>query len=161
MSGQAQIGKNEKEISLEIESRAVTAKSKPKPTTVGKIQPADAEAIETFKDRARITLKVKNTGDRAIQVGSHVHFFEVNRYLDFDREKAFGMKLDVPAGSAARFEPGQEKELTLVEIGGKHYVWGFNNLTNGGTRTIYRKNLCFIKAKELGFKQIKSTEIKE
>ena len=122
--------------------------------TVGKIFPLDKQ-IETFPDRPRLKLKVKNAGDRPIQVGSHFHFFEANRALDFDREKAYGMKLDVPAGNAIRFEPGQEKEVTLVEIGGKHYVYGFNNLTDGSTRTKYRKILALQKAKTLLFKGAK------
>jgi urease beta subunit len=156
MSKQEQMSKECQRILMEIEPKAPTVEMRPKPMTVGKIQPAKAPDIETFPNRPRITLKVKNTGDRAIQVGSHCHFFEVNRHLEFDREKAFGMKLDVPAGSAARFEPGQEKELTLVEIGGKHFVWGFNNLTNGSTRVTNRQNLAFIKARQLGFKGIKT-----
>ncbi len=122
--------------------------------TVGKIFPADKE-IETFPGRSRLKFKVKNAGDRPIQVGSHFHFFEANRALDFDREKAYGMKLDVPAGNAIRFEPGQEKEVTLVEIGGKHYVYGFNSLTDGSTRTKYRKILALQKAKTLLFKGAK------
>jgi urease beta subunit len=77
-----------------------------------------------------VALSVWNTGDRAIQVGSHFHFFEVNRALHFDREAAFGMRLDIPAGTAVRFEPGDRKEVTLVAIGGARRVQGLNNLTN-------------------------------
>ncbi len=77
------------------------------------------------------TLSVWNTGDRAIQVGSHFHFFEVNRALRFDREAAFGMRLDVPAGTAVRFEPGDRKDVTLVTIGGARRVRGLNGLTDG------------------------------
>ncbi len=76
-------------------------------TDVGKIEPA-GEDIETFPNRRRVTLKVRNKGDRGIQVGSHFHFFEANRALEFDREKAYGMKLDLPSGTAVRLEPGQE-----------------------------------------------------
>ncbi|TJX12937.1 urease subunit beta [Tissierella creatinini] len=78
-------------------------------------------------------IRVGNHGDRAIQVGSHFHFFEVNKQLKFEREKAFGMRLDIPAGTAVRFEPGEEKDVNLVEIGGNKIVVGFNNLTNGPT----------------------------
>ena len=80
---------------------------------------------------ARVT--VVNTGDRPVQVGSHFHFFEVNKEMDFQREKAFGMRLNIPAGTAVRFEPGEEKEVTLVPFGGKRMVFGFNNLVNGET----------------------------
>ena len=76
-------------------------------------------------------MKVRNTGDRPIQVGSHFHFFETNRYLDFDRAAAFGMRLDIPANTATRFEPGDEKDITLVPYGGKQFVFGFNNLVDG------------------------------
>jgi len=122
--------------------------------TVGKIYLAQGD-IETFPKRKRVTLKVKNMGDRGIQVGAHFHFFEANRALDFDREKAYGMKLDLPSGTAVRFEPGQEKAVTLVEYGGKHYVYGFNNLVNGSVRTKYRKILALEKAKKLLFKGVK------
>ena len=119
--------------------------------TAGKIVLAK-EDIEIFPNRKRVTIKVRNEGDRAIQVGSHFHFFEANRALNFDREKAYGMKLDLPAGTAVRFEPGDEKELSLVEIGGKKYVHGFNNLVDGSVRTIYRKILAKEKAKKLKFR---------
>ena len=75
-------------------------------------------------------------------------------FLNFDRTKAYGMKLDLPSGGAVRFEPGQQKEVTLVEIGGKHFVHGFNNLVNGSTRTKYRLTESVRKAKELGYKGV-------
>ena len=84
--------------------------------------------------RPTVELIVANTGDRPIQVGSHFHFFEVNRALRFDREKAFGMRLNVPAGTAVRFEPGDEKRVTLVEIAGARRVFGLNGLSEGGDR---------------------------
>ncbi len=74
---------------------------------------------------------VKNTAERPVQVGSHFHFFEVNKALCFDRKKAFGMRLDIPAGAAVRFEPGEEKDVNLVLIGGQKKVYGLNGLTNG------------------------------
>jgi urease beta subunit len=76
-------------------------------------------------------LEVSNTGDRPIQIGSHFHFFEVNRALRFDRARAFGMRLNIPAGTAVRFEPGDDRTVMLVEIGGKAQVYGLNGLTNG------------------------------
>jgi urease beta subunit len=82
-------------------------------------------------NRRTVELVVTNTGDRPIQVGSHFHFFEVNRALRFDRVKAFGMRLCVPAGTAARFEPGDEKRVTLVELAGARKVYGLNALTEG------------------------------
>ncbi len=81
--------------------------------------------------RRETELEVSNTGDRPIQVGSHFHFFEVNRALRFDREAAFGMRLNIPAGTAVRFEPGDSKKITLVQIGGSKNVHGLNGLTNG------------------------------
>ncbi len=81
--------------------------------------------------RREIELEVANSGDRPIQVGSHFHFFEVNRALRFDRAAAFGMRLNIPAGTAVRFEPGDMKKISLVEIGGSKIVHGLNGLTNG------------------------------
>ncbi len=79
------------------------------------------------------TLKVRNTGDRPVQIGSHFHFFEVNRALEFDRAAAFGQHLNIPAATALRFEPGDEREVTLVPYEGKRAVYGFNNLVDGAT----------------------------
>lgn len=87
--------------------------------------------IRLNKGRTRVKLAVVNEGDRPVQVGSHFHFFEVNRGLVFDREKAFGMRLDIPSGTAVRFEPGEEKPVTLVELGGAKLAYGLNGLTNG------------------------------
>jgi urease subunit beta len=90
-----------------------------------------AAPVEINAGRPRLNLTVRNTGDRPIQVGSHFHFFEVNRALVFDRELAFGQRLDIAAGTAVRFEPGDQKEVTLVPFGGKRRVHGFNNLVDG------------------------------
>jgi urease subunit beta len=87
--------------------------------------------VEINAGRPRVKLGVRNTGDRPIQVGSHFHFFEVNRALAFDRLRAFGLRLDIAAGTAVRFEPGDQKEVTLVPFGGKMQVHGFNNLVDG------------------------------
>jgi urease subunit gamma/beta len=89
--------------------------------------------IELSPGRPRVTLRATNTGDRPIQMGSHFHFFEANRALEFDRARAFGMHLDIPAGTAVRFEPGVTKEVTLTVYGGTGEVVGMNNLADGGT----------------------------
>jgi len=81
--------------------------------------------------RANLSLTVAKTGDRPIQVGSHYHFAETNRALSFDRDAARGFRLDIPAGTAVRFEPGQSREVSLVAFGGDRAVWGFNGLING------------------------------
>lgn len=91
------------------------------------------EPIGINAGRETLTLSVANTGDRAIQVGSHFHFFEVNRALRFDRAAAFGMRLDIPAGTAVRFEPGDRKDVPLVALGGARRVNGLNGLTEGST----------------------------
>ena len=81
--------------------------------------------IELNKGRKTVTLDVSNTGDRPIQVGSHYHFFETNPALKFDRKKARGMRLNIPAGTAVRFEPGQSREVTLVALAGSRTIYGF------------------------------------
>lgn len=87
--------------------------------------------IEANAGRRTVKLTVANTGDRPIQVGSHFHFFEANKALRFERRQAFGMRLNVPAGTAVRFEPGDEKVVTLVELAGTREVYGLNALTEG------------------------------
>ena len=89
--------------------------------------------IEANQGRPGLQLTVANTGDRPIQVGSHFHFFEANKALKFDRARAFGMRLDIPAGTAVRFEPGDEKVVSLVGLGGARAVYGLNALTDGAT----------------------------
>jgi urease subunit beta len=96
----------------------------------GEIITPDGE-IELNAGRETLRLQVANTGDRPIQVGSHFHFFEVNTALHFNREQARGMRLDIPAGTAVRFEPGDEKEIVLVPLVGRRQVYGFNGLING------------------------------
>ena len=96
----------------------------------GEIIPAAGE-VELNAGLPRVALKVANTGDRPIQVGSHYHFFETNQGLRFDREKARGMRLDVAAGTAVRFEPGQERDVTLIPLGGKREVYGFRQKVMG------------------------------
>jgi urease subunit beta len=87
--------------------------------------------IELNAGRSQVRVSVANTGDRPIQVGSHYHFHEVNTALRFDREATKGMRLDIPAGTAVRFEPGDEKEVALVAFAGSREVYGFNNLIDG------------------------------
>lgn len=87
--------------------------------------------IELNSGAPSITLKVANTGDRPVQVGSHYHFFETNEALSFDREKARGMRLDIAAGTAVRFEPGQERDITLVPMSGGREIYGFQQKVMG------------------------------
>lgn len=89
------------------------------------------DPVTANADRRTVEMDVSNTGDRPIQVGSHFHFFEVNRALRFDRAQAFGMRLNIPAGTAVRFEPGDAKRVELTEIAGAKTVYGLNALTNG------------------------------
>ena len=89
------------------------------------------EDIVANVNRATAKIVVVNTGDRPVQIGSHFHFFEVNKQMEFDRAKAFGMRLNIPAGTAVRFEPGEEIEVELVEFGGNKKIFGFNNLVDG------------------------------
>lgn len=112
----------------------------------GEIRAAEGE-IELNAGRETTTVTVKNTGDRPVQVGSHYHFFETNKALEFDRAAAFGFRLDIPAGTAARFEPGQEKEVTLCSFGGNKRLSGLNNLTDGDD-----KATALQRARVAGFK---------
>jgi len=97
---------------------------------LGLVQALDGQ-LELNAGRRSVALTAVNTGDRPIQIGSHFHFFEVNKALEFDRAAAFGMRLDIPAGTAVRFEPGASKEVSLVEFGGRGELTGLNNLTDG------------------------------
>jgi urease beta subunit len=106
--------------------------------------------IEANAGRRSVRLTIANTGDRPIQVGSHFHFFEVNRALRFDRGQAFGMRLDIPAGTAVRFEPGDEKVVSLVELGGAREVHGLNALTDGASGDARRAE-SLRRAAEAGF----------
>ncbi|MDF2618577.1 MAG: urease subunit beta [Xanthobacteraceae bacterium] len=117
------------------------------PLAPGELLPLDGE-IELNAGRERTEVTAVNTGDRAIQIGSHFHFFEVNKALEFDRAKAYGKRLDIPAGTAVRFEPGQSKTLVLVSFGGERKVSGFNNLFQGDGDAA----LALRRAREGGFK---------
>jgi len=90
------------------------------------------EPIELNAGRESIRVRVDNAGDRPIQIGSHTHFFEVNRYLRFDRVRAYGYRLNIPAGTALRFEPGEGREVDLVPFGGARRVFGMSGLVSGG-----------------------------
>ena len=133
------------------------------PVPVGGVILADG-AIEYNVGRRTISLKVRNTGDRPVQVGSHFHFFEVNRYLEFDRKAAFGYHLNIPATTAVRFEPGEEKEVELVTFAGKQRIIGFNGLVDGfagleDTPTYYpRETRAFRRMEEYGFKNVPQDE---
>ncbi|MDX6740434.1 urease subunit beta [Actinocorallia sp. A-T 12471] len=107
--------------------------------------------IELNAGQPRVTLTVHNTGDRAVQVGSHFHFFESNRALSFDRDKAFGKRLDIPAGTAVRFEPGDTKQVTLVEYGGGLRLVGFGGLLNGSVRSAAAHREALRRMRERGY----------
>lgn len=133
---------------------------KPK-TAVGGYVLAD-EPVEINAGRPRIKVTVRNTGDRPIQVGSHFHFFEANRALEFDREASIGWRLDIAAGTAVRFEPGDQREVSLVPFAGKQRINGFNGLVDGWTPTddsSYRPSAieAMRRATELGFKSSRKT----
>jgi urease subunit gamma/beta len=119
--------------------------------TPGEIFTPDGD-IELNVGRRQAKVKAINTGDRPIQIGSHYHFFEANKALDFDRAASFGMHLDIPAGTAVRFEPGEAKEVALVAFGGSGEVFGLNNLTDGTTKGEKAKQDALAKAKAQGFK---------
>ena len=110
---------------------------------IGEIIPADREiTLNEGKDTVKVV--VANKGDRPVQVGSHCHFFEVNKCLSFDREKAYGFHLDIPSGTSVRFEPGEEKEVQLTAMGGRKRVFGLNDLTcaraTEDTKTVSMEN---------------------
>lgn len=95
---------------------------------IGEIIPAEREIILN-QGKAEVKIMVANKGDRPVQVGSHYHFFEVNKCLSFDRKAAYGYHLDIPSGTSVRFEPGEEKEVQLTQLGGRKRVYGLNDLT--------------------------------
>jgi urease subunit gamma/beta len=110
------------------------------------------EEVEINAWRREVMLKVLNTGDRPVQVGSHYHFFETNPALEFDRSAAFGMRLAVPAGTAVRFEPGESKDVTLCEFGGSGELGGLNSLTDGSRHAPAVKEQALRRARERGFR---------
>jgi len=110
------------------------------------------DAVICNKNYGTIKIRVKNTGDRPCQVGSHTHFFEVNRAMEFEREKSYGYRLNIPAGTSVRFEPGDSKEVELCEIGGRRIAYGFNKLVQGGLNSTINKTEALRKARMQGFK---------
>ena len=159
-------GKNPKSQSA---SRASASKKASKRLSVATVSRADSSVniipgeiilgegdIVAFKGRQTAEMTVANTGDRPIQVGSHCHFFEANRALWFDREKAYGYRLQVPAGTAVRFEPGEDKRVTLVSIGGNRVAYGINGLVNGRLDDPIVKAKAMTAAREHGFIQKKN-----
>ena len=116
---------------------------------IGEIMPLEREIVLN-EGKPAVTLMVANTGDRPVQVGSHFHFFEVNRCLHFDRENAYGYHLDIPSGTSVRFEPGEEKEVQLTAMGGTRRVFGLNDLTCAQT-TEATKQASVEKARQKGF----------
>jgi len=108
------------------------------------------EPITANVGKSTTTVSVRNTGDRPIQVGSHTHFFESNKALEFPREKSYGYHLNIPAGTSLRFEPGETREIELTEFGGKKIVYGFSGLVNGSLEE--KQKEAFNKASEKGFK---------
>jgi urease subunit beta len=120
-------------------AKAKPAKTASKPETQHKrVHPIGGYVLaegdlELNAGRPVTTIQVYNTGDRPVQVGSHYHFYEVNRLLEFDRDAAYGLRLDIPATTAVRFEPGDKKSVDLVPFGGKQRVYGFNGLVEGWT----------------------------
>lgn len=118
--------------------------------TPGELIPEEG-TIKLNEGRDTVEMEVTNIADRPIQVGSHFHFFEVNKKLSFDRKAAFGMRLDVPAGTAVRFEPGETKTVTLTTVGGTREGFGLNGLVNGKMDDEAVRENAFAKAEELGF----------
>jgi urease beta subunit len=130
--------------------KAKKASIQPTPVIPGEIILGQRDIV-AFNGRGTVEMIVANTGDRPIQVGSHCHFFESNRALRFDREKAYGFRLQVPAGTAVRFEPGEDKRVTLVTIGGNRVAYGINGLVEGRLDDPQVKQRALAKAREQGF----------
>ena len=140
--------------------KAAKRKTAPKAAKKGSLQPAAVIPGEVIlgegdiialQGRRTVEVTVANTGARPIQVGSHCYFFEANRALRFDREKAYGFRLQVPAGTAVRFEPGEEKRVMLVAIGGNRVAYGINGLVNGRLDDPNVKAKALTAAREQGF----------
>lgn len=123
---------------------------KPAPIIPGEIIPGEGDII-ALHGRQTIELTVSNIGDRPIQIGSHCHFFEANRALKFDREQSYGFRLQVPAGTAVRFEPGESKRVTLVALRGNRVAYGINGLVNGKLDDANVREKALSAAREQGF----------
>lgn len=116
----------------------------------GELLPNEGD-VRLNENRRTATVTVANLGDRPVQVGSHFHFFETNRALRFDREESYGMRLDIPAGTSVRFEPGDGRQVGLVAIGGRRIVKGLNGLTEGALDDQEVRNAALRRAGERGF----------
>lgn len=123
---------------------------KPAPIIPGEIILGEGDIL-ALHGRQTAEVTVSNTGDRPIQVGSHCHFFEANRALGFDRERAYGFRLQVPAGTAMRFEPGEAKHVTLVALGGNRVAYGINGLVNGKLDDPEVREKALASARDQGF----------
>lgn len=119
----------------------------------------EKDYITLNSGRKQLDIKVSNTGDRPVQVGSHFHFFEVNKCLEFDRKKSFGMRLDIPSGTAVRFEPGEEREITLTEFAGSKSIFGLNGLTSGSLKDKEVFEKAVKRASKLAFKGVETNEL--
>ena len=117
-----------------------------------------AGPIEANAGRATARVLVRNAGDRPVQVGSHYHFFETNRGLEFDRDAAYGMRLNIPAGTAVRFEPGEEKEIELTPFGGSRVMQGCNALVEGPLDAEGARENALIRAQKAGFSTSRTGE---
>ena len=117
-----------------------------------------AGPIEANAGRATTRTTVRNTGDRPVQVGSHFHFFETNRELEFDRAAAYGMRLNIPAGTAVRFEPGEEKEIELTPFGGRRIVQGCNALVDGPLDSQGASDNALTRAQKAGFRTSQASQ---
>ncbi|MDH5194243.1 MAG: urease subunit beta [Nitrospira sp.] len=133
-----------------VSMKAVIKAELAKAVIPGEIFPASGD-VEAFQGRETKELIVKNVADRPIQVGSHCHFFEANRALRFDREQAFGFRLCIPAGTAVRFEPGEEKKITMVALAGNRVAHGINGLTEGALDDGQIKTCALSHAGDRGF----------
>ena len=147
--------KKSKTVEKKPSSQSAPAKSRrslvtPAPVIPGEVILGEGDII-ALHGRQAFDLTVSNTGDRPIQVGSHCHFFEANRALTFDREKSYGFRLQVPAGTAVRFEPGEAKRVTLVALGGNRVAYGINGLVNGKLDDAQVKAAALERAVERGF----------
>ena len=141
---------SKKSLSKMLPSAGAGKKPKPEPIIPGEIILGEGDIL-ALHGRPTLDVTVSNTGDRPIQVGSHCHFFEANRALRFDREKSYGFRLRVPAGTAVRFEPGESKRVTLVALGGNRVAYGINGLVNGKLDDPDVRRKALASARDQGF----------